>query len=305
MDIFKGIEQLPDMSSGSAVAIGNFDGMHLGHQEILQSLVKQGKKQNLSAFVLTFSSHPRKVLGENSLDLIQTHEQRLDDIKKYAVQGILILTFDKVLSSQPAEQFIDRILIDSLHARVVIVGENFHFGKKREGNVEFLKKISARSGFRVISVPSVIIDGINISSSYIRQLLKTGEIEKASRFLGHPYSVCGTVVKGDSIGKALGFPTANIITPNEILPPGVFITQTQIGLKKYPSLTNVGIRPTFHHRGEHIESFLINFKNDLYGRIVNVSFLKKIRDERKFESPEALTEQIQRDLQTAKDYFQI
>jgi riboflavin kinase/FMN adenylyltransferase len=303
MDIIEGLDHLPDLSKGTSVAIGNFDGMHLGHQKILQSLVHQGDQHDLATYVLTFSPHPRSVLSEGRLEQIQTLEQRLDGIKKYAVQGILIIKFDQVFARLTAEQFVEGVLLDSLHAKVVIVGENFHFGQKRRGNVRLLMDNASRYGFEVISIPSVIVDNINISSSQIRQLLKNGEVEKANRLMGRPYAIKGTVVKGDSKGKTLGFPTANILTPNDILPAGVFISRTHLESRNWPSLTNIGIRPTFQPKGRHVESYIIDFTEDLYSKEINVSFLKKIRDEKKFESPQALIDQIHQDLQTAKDFF--
>jgi len=305
MEVLKGIEKPLDFSVNTAVAIGNFDGIHLGHQKILHSLVHEAKKTNLISTILTFSPHPEKILGKSNLKMIQTIEQRIAGLEKYGVQLVIILNFNKNLSSMSGENFIKYILINKLKAKIILVGEKFRFGKKREGSISILKKLSHNLHFRVISIPSVVKKGNILSSSLIRNLLEKGEVEKAKDLLGSPYMIEGNVMKGSSRGKTIGFPTANIHAKNEIIPSGVFITTVHIGSKSFPSLTNVGNCPTFHQKETNIESYIINFDKNLYGKKITIHFMKKIRKEMEFQNSEELSNHVKMDLEAAKDYFNL
>ena len=303
MQVINGFEKFPSFPSDSILAIGNFDGIHLGHQKILQLLEEKAKKHALPSLVLTFSPHPEKILAEKIIKMIQTLNQRVREIEKFGIEAVLIVPFDEKFSSLSGHDFIQKIVVNTLKAKEVIVGENFRFGKNREGDISLLRQSASRFNFRVYSIPPVVKDEMGVSSSLIRSSLQEGKIDIANDLLGRLYEIEGSVIKGKSRGKALGFPTANIATENEIIPPGVFITTAWIDSKSFPSLTNVGNRPTFHQKETIIESFIINLNKNLYGEKIRVNFIKKIRNEMKFKTPDDLSQQIKKDLEKAKDYF--
>jgi len=235
--------------------------------------------------------------------MIQTLRQRTEEIGRFRVDSLVVLPFDKQLSELSAADFLDQILAGSLRAKVIVVGKNFRFGKNREGDLSLLERLSDKAGIRIQSVPPVRRNGEIVSSSLIRSLIQSSDITAANRLLGHHYEIEGRVISGRARGKKLGFPTANILPENEILPYGVFITSTLHRGKAYPSLTNVGRRPTFDERDILIETYLIDFQGDLYEQHVAVRFRKRIRDEMKFLSAEDLAKQIERDLEAAKRDF--
>lgn len=303
MEIIRGFENLPAFSKNTLIAIGNFDGVHLGHKKILKFLSKKADELGLLPVVLTFSPHPEIILGKKSIKMIQTLDQRLREIEKFGIQLALVILFDEKFSSLSGKEFVQKIIVQLLQAKVVVVGENFRFGKKRRGDIVLLRHLTSRFALQVFSLHSVSRKGMIVSSSLIRRFLQEGKIEKANNLLGKAYEIEGQVIKGESRGKILGFPTANIQTKNEILPPGVFITNVAIDSEELPSLTNIGHRPTFGQEEKHIESYIINFSKDLYGKKIRIQFIKKLRKEIKFENPEALSQQIRKDLKAAKDYF--
>lgn len=303
MRVIKGPKNLPRPPDDCAVAIGNFDGIHLGHQKIMHVLLEEANRDNLYPLVLTFHPHPATVLTNKKIELLQTIEQRLHEIKKNGVQMVAVISFDHAFAQISAEDFIRSIIIQKLKAKKIIVGENFRFGKNRSGDVAKLHEFARRYGITLISIPPLTIEGSVVSSSLIRQLLYKSEIERANTLLGRPYEIEGTVVRGKSRGKRLGFPTANIHPLNDISPPGVFITNVRIGSQIFPSLTHVGSKPTFNEKEIMIESYLIDYKKSLYEKRLHVQFLKKIREEKKFDTPEALSLQIKQDVKSALAYF--
>jgi riboflavin kinase/FMN adenylyltransferase len=298
------LKDIPSPPDNCAVAIGNFDGVHLGHRKILDVLIQESKKYGLFPLVLTFHPHPAKILAKRKMDLLQTIEQRLNEIKKAGIQMIVVLSFDRSLSLITAEEFIRTIIAQKLKAKKVIVGDNFRFGKDRDGDVAKLQGLASRYGFSLQSIPPVTLQGSVVSSSLIRQLLHQSEIEKANLFLGRPYEIEGTVVRGKSRGKRLGYPTANLHALNDIAPRGVFISEVRIGSQTYPSVTHVGSKPTFDEKDVMIESYIIDYNNTLYQKTLRVHFLKKIREEIKFKTAEALAIQIKKDLEKTQLYFQ-
>jgi len=303
MNIFRGLDDIAPIPSSSVIAIGNFDGVHLGHQRILSLLEQRACKRDITSFALTFFPHPRQVLGSTPLPLIQTLEQRLERMEDFGIQNAVILKFEKRFSHIPAIDFIQDIISRSLQAREIIVGDNFSFGRDKEGDVRALRRFQRRFDYRVYSVPAVVRGGILVSSSNIRQLLWEGRMLEASKLLGRPYRISGPVISGHSKGRSLGFPTANIQSTNDILPPGVFITETELEGSSFPSLTNIGSRPTFNGEEMSVETHLIGENTDLYGKKLTVVFHQKIRDEIRFDSSEALTARIQADITVARTYF--
>ncbi len=305
MEVIRGFESFSPTFLSSAVAIGNFDGVHAGHQKILESLGKKAKELSLFSLVLTFSPHPEKILGKKTTKMIQTLEQRVREIRKFDIDSLLIVPFDQKFSSLSAREFIQEIVVTTLKAKSVVVGENFRFGKNREGDIPLLRKLASELSFQVQSIPAIKKKGMIASSSIIRSLLQKGQVEKANLLLGRNYEIEGEVVKGKSRGKPLGFPTANIVTENEIVPPGIFVTTASIESETFPSLTNVGYCPTFNQKETNIESYIIDFDRDLYGKTIRIAFIRKIRDEIKFKTEEELKAQIKKDLKIAKSYFKL
>lgn len=303
MNIIHSLENFSQFDRQTAVAIGNFDGVHLGHRKILNFLDEEARENNMPSLILTFWPHPGKITNKGQIRLIQTLAQRLERISQFRVHTVLILPFTIALADLSAQDFISSIVVDTLKAQIIIVGENFRFGKDRKGSVKTLHSLVSRCNFSVHSMPSVFRDDTMVSSSKIRQYIGKGEIRRANDFLGEPFEVEGRVIKGKSRGTNLGFPTANISTENEIIPSGVFITKALFDGKTYPSLTNVGTSPTFGQKDSHIETHIINFRYDLYGNRIKIQFIDKIRDEIKFDTPEKLSEQIHKDLKHAKTYF--
>jgi riboflavin kinase/FMN adenylyltransferase len=303
MQGIKSLKDIPTPPDYCAVAIGNFDGVHLGHRKIILTLLQEAKKDNLYPLLVTFHPHPAKILGERKIELLQTIEQRLDEVKKLGIQMTVVLSFDSSFALTSAEEFIRTIILQKLRAKKVIVGENFQFGKNREGDVSQLRVLGVRYGFSVLSVPPVSIEGSVVSSSLIRRLLHSGEIDKVNTLLGRPYEIEGTVVRGKSRGRRLGFPTANIHSTNDIAPPGVFVSEVGIGSKTFQAVTHVGSKPTFGEKDVMIESYIIDYNTSLYKKKLRVLFLKKIREEMKFDTPEDLSLQIKKDLEKTLAFF--
>ena len=303
MRVFRRIEEWPGAPDRTAVAVGNFDGLHLGHLKIIRRLMRTARNRGLHDLILTFSPHPEYVLGKQPVRLIQTLEQRLSGFRRLGVRSVLVLPFDAGFSRISARGFAAGMLAGRLKAGEVVVGENFRFGRDRKGDVDFLRRLGERQGFGVTVVPPVKIDGRTVSSSLVRDRLKTGDLHEACLLLGRPYEIEGIVIRGQSLGRTLGFPTANLETENEILPGGVFITRAVLGRTSYPSLTNIGHCPTFGRRDLAVECHLIGFQRELYGRRLRIRFYKKIRDESDFGRPEALRRRIQADVEKARAYF--
>jgi riboflavin kinase/FMN adenylyltransferase len=303
MRIIRNATDYPILSRNTSVAIGNFDGVHLGHQKILGTLIDQAKKNALLPVVLTFSPHPKKVVGKGKIHMIQSLDQRMRAIGRFPIHEVFILHFDRKLANRTAQDFLENLVLKPLKAKEIIVGENFCFGRDREGCTQTLLTLARNLAFSVYSIPPVSADGDVVSSTKIRELLWAGDIEKAAILLGRFYEIEGKVIKGKSRGKTLGFPTANIQTSNEIIPEGVFLSEVFFDGNTFPSLTNIGICPTFHQEDRNIETYILNFDADLYGKKILIRFLKKVRDEIRFDSPDALSDQIQKDIKAAETFF--
>jgi riboflavin kinase/FMN adenylyltransferase len=305
MKVLKGLKNRASFSLPTVVAIGNFDGLHLGHKKILHRLVERAREAHLYSVVLTFSPHPEKVLGRGSTAMIQTLPQRLAGLRAFGVEAVLVAAFDSPFAALSGREFVERVVVAFLRAREVIVGENFRFGRNRRGDIGALRRFGRRFGFTAHPVAAVVRDGRPVSSSLIRVLLREGKVEKANSLLGRPYEIEGRVIKGASRGKTLGFPTMNIQTDNEITPEGVFATQVKIRGQWHPSVTNIGTRPTFGEDQLQVESFLLGFKGNAYRRRIALRFLKKVRPERRFATAAALASQIRRDIAAARRYLPV
>jgi riboflavin kinase / FMN adenylyltransferase len=284
------VSSLPDVEPGSGprrVAIGTFDGVHLGHREVIRG----------ADTVLTFDPHPLAVIHpEATPKLISTSGVKRDLIAGLGVEELVVIPFDKGFSSQTAEEFVTDVLIDRLGAEKVSVGENFRFGRGAKGTAEFLRE---HDGFETRVVPLVEAAGETISSSHIRGLVAAGEVGPAAEFLGGPFLFEGEVVPGDRRGRELGVPTANLVPDERFVVPGHGVYAAWA--HGYPAAVNVGVRPTFETgRGLLVEAHLIGFDGDLYGETLRIAFLDRLRGERRFESVDALVEQMNRDVDDAK-----
>ena len=288
------LEKLP---GPSAVAIGNFDGFHAGHRLILETLRKVARRRKLLAVVLTFQPHPR-LYFHHPIHLISTDRQRRENLSSQQPDYLFFIDFAAVVSL-PARDFVRDLLVDTLGMNTLVVGEDFRFGRGREGDLAQLQREAAEMHFNIIQSPTVKIAGCRVASSLIRKKLAAGAVRAAGALLERPYCIDGKVEKGAGRGKKLGFPTINIATENQILPVGVFHTRIEIGTNRYASVTNIGFAPTFHAAADaplKIETHIPGFKRSVYNRRVRLCFIEKIRDEREFASPRELAEQIRQDI---------
>ena len=305
MKIFHGTENA-NILKPTVLTLGVFDGLHLGHQRIMQTVVERARQASAAATAITFDPHPRAVLyPESAPPLLQTLDQRLANLELLGIDQTIVIPFTREFASQPAEDFLSNIVHDRLHAREVYLGKGFEFGKDRGGNIELLREMSARLGFVADEVPEVQLRGMRISSSGIRKLLLAGRINLARRMLGRPYGVEGVIIRGNRRGHTIGFPTANLKPHNRVIPKyGVYATATLIDGTWRRSITNIGVRPTFEDATEpSIETYVFDFDGDLYGDVLRVRFLHRIRDERKFSGVDELKAQIGRDSRRAMNYF--
>ncbi|HEX3102329.1 MAG TPA: bifunctional riboflavin kinase/FAD synthetase [Pyrinomonadaceae bacterium] len=305
MKIFHGTENA-NIARPTVLTLGVFDGLHLGHQRIMQTVVDRAKAVGAVATAITFDPHPRAVLHpESAPPLLQPLDQRLANFEVLGIEQAIVVPFDKEFAAQPAEDFLNNIIHDRLHAKEVYLGKGFAFGKDRGGNIALLHEMSGKLGFLADEVDEVQIRGQRISSSKIRHLLADGQVNLARRMLGRPYGVEGVIIRGNRRGHTIGFPTANLKPHNRVIPRfGVYATATLIDGKWRKSITNIGVRPTFEAESEaSIESYIFEYDGDLYGDVLRVRFLYRIRDERKFNGIDELKAQIEKDTRRARNYF--
>ncbi len=289
----------------AVTTIGNFDGLHTGHQAILRRVCETAAARNCVSSVLTFYPHPARVLrSESAPPLLMTLPQRLAAIGAMGVNAALVLRFDEKLASVSAEDFVRVFLVETMCAKSVLVGENFRFGHRQKGNVSLLAELGKKSGFEVGIVAPVILNGVPISSTGVRRAIFEGRMEDARLMLGRPYALEGSIRTGTGQGRKLVVPTLNLATEQEALPKrGVYATEAVVEGKTYHAVTNVGVRPTFDGAHTTIESHLFDFSENLTSGRLEVRFLTRLRDEQKFSGPDALREQILKDIARAKDYF--
>jgi riboflavin kinase/FMN adenylyltransferase len=303
MKVFNGFKDVLRFPWHAVVAVGNFDGIHLGHRKILERVLELAAKKELFSLVLTFFPHPARSLNMRDVPLIQTLDQRLEGLRQAGVEGVVVVPFGRAVQRLSGRAFAKRVLKDRFMAREVVVGNNFRFGKDRSCGVVELDRLGREFDFCVHAVPPVKKASQIVSSSLIRHQLAKGNVESATEFLGRPYEIEGCVVRGESRGRGLGFPTANIQTTNEILPRGIFVTLAVTASKSFPSVSNIGVGPTFGGRRLGVETHVLNHKGNLYSRSIKLRFLKKLRNERKFGSSATLIAQIQRDVDDARRFF--
>jgi riboflavin kinase/FMN adenylyltransferase len=305
MRIFHGTDNAKILRP-TVLTLGVFDGLHLGHQLIMQTVVERAKALNAVPTAITFDPHPRALLHpESAPPLLQTLDQRLEAFGVLGIEQSIVIPFTREFSQVDAEEFLREVVRERLQAKEVFLGAGFAFGNRRAGNIALLRAASLLLGFHADEVKEVTLRGRRISSSRVRAALAEGRVSLARRMLGRPYGVEGQVIHGAERGRLLGFPTANLKPQNRVIPRnGVYVTSTLIENQWRRSLTNIGVRPTFENDAEpSVETFVLDWDGDLYGDVIRVRFLHRLRDERRFSGLEELKHQLGRDLARARRYF--
>lgn len=302
MILITDLNDIPGKFQRSVITLGNFDGLHLGHQELLKMVIKRAREAEALSLVVTFRPHPLKILApEKCPPLISIYEEKIKLFERLGIDVLVKIPFTLSFSSMTAEDFVKDILCARLGAKEIFVGYNYRFGKGREGNIQTLKALGDKFGFTVREVEQVSLNGEVVSSTKIRHLLKDGEVQHAARLLGRHYAITGVVMKGDGRGKGLGFPTANIAPKHSIIPAdGVYAVRLFVRDKLYDGIANIGLRPTFRKKTLTIEVHVFDFDEDIYGEEISLYFIGRIREERKFRNADELVLQIKNDLETAK-----
>ncbi len=309
MEIIFGIDQLKKPFSNPVITLGNFDGVHLGHQRIFERLKEEARKIYGESVVITFEPHPLKVLSpDNFLPLLTPFGKKMMLIEKSGIEKVLCIEFSLAFAGISPPEFVKDILVEKVNAKKIIVGYNYHFGKGKSGDVKILKNICKLFNIEVEVMEALTIDQTIVSSSKIRKLINEGEVEKASRLLGRDYLIIGRVVGGLKRGHKLGFPTANLGISDELYPKrGVYAVEVIWRNQPFKGLANVGLNPTFApikgdgKEGFSLEVHLLDFNEDIYGDDIQVNFKKRIRDEIRFDSPSHLSDQIRKDIQWAQE----
>jgi riboflavin kinase/FMN adenylyltransferase len=305
MQVLRTFDELAATRCPAYVAIGVFDGVHLGHQQVIARARDDARLHGGLSIVLTFDPHPIRVLRPDQAPLLLTSTaHKLALIEQLGVDACLLLTFDKQFAETPAEQFVATLAAPGNQLREICVGTRFRFGHNRAGDVRLLEKLAATAGFTLKEITSVhTTGGEMISSTALRQHVLGGDLDRAALMLGRPFSILGTVQRGDGVGRQLGYPTANVDPHNEALPPnGVYAIRARLGNETLPGIVNIGIRPTFAERQHDrlLEAHLFDFNRDIYNQDIEVIFVKHLRAEQKFASVAALRLQIAADEQTAR-----
>jgi len=312
--IFRGLEEV-QLDSRSVITVGTFDGLHRGHQAIIAALKKEARGRNGSATVVTFAPHPQTVLqrpDKPAVQILTTTNEKIALLQREEVERIVVIPFTLEFSRTSSENFVREILLRRLGLQAMVLGHDHGFGKNREGDFATLQRLGNELGFAVHEVPPFEVNGVTLSSTKVREALLNGEAEKAAEYLGRSYTWRGVVERGDARGRLLGFPTANLrpLDDGKLAPAnGVYAVWVEIESllhgraaeeKKYPAMMNIGVRPTFGKMTRTIEAHLLDFSGDLYGATLNIHFAARLRHEQKFDSPQALVAQLQRDKEAAQ-----
>ncbi len=307
MKLIRGLHGLEQWHKTSAITIGNFDGMHLGHQQMLVKLCDQARRLQVPSVLVTFEPLPHEFFaGTNAPLRLMGLREKLQYLSANSdLDGVLCLPFNKKLSRLSAEQFVSDILLDGLSAQYILLGDDFRFGYQRQGDFALLQHMADKSGFQVESMPSFTIDDMRVSSTKVRNALADGEVEQAAQLLGRPYCLSGRVVKGDQLGRTIGYPTANIHCRRQNLAlAGVFAVRLHgVAGGAQLGMANIGFRPTVDGRVLRFEVNLFDFDGDIYDQYVEVEFMTKLRDEQRFDSLDALKAQLAADERAAREYF--
>jgi riboflavin kinase/FMN adenylyltransferase len=309
MKVYKGFEEAFSVKC-PVITIGTFDGVHIGHQKIINRLNEEAKRMGGESTLFTFYPHPRLVLYPEStnLRLLQTREEKIAKLERMGLQNMLIYPFTKEFSRMTATEFVRDILVNQMGAKKIVIGYDHQFGKNREGGLDFLRDVSETYGFEVIEIPAQDIEDVNVSSSKIRKALLAGDVETANKFLSEPYEINGQVVAGKEIGRTIGYPTANVQLDSELkLIPmnGVYSAEVElVDGSKRQAMVNIGVRPTLDDENQRsIEVHVLDFNADLYGQAIKVYFHQFVRDEIRFSNLEELKSQIKADEVAIRTYF--
>lgn len=306
MQIIRGSHNLRPSHRGCVATIGNFDGVHLGHQAVLGQLAEKADALGLPLVVVTFEPQPEEYFRPAAAPPRLTRlREKAQALRRYAVDRLLVLRFNARFAAQEPQAFIERVLVEGLGVRYLVIGDDFRFGKQRAGDFEMLGKAGLEHGFEVVNMHTFSLDSERVSSTRVREALGVGDLNAAEKLLGRPYRMSGRVAHGDKLGRAIGFPTANIHLHRKATPlRGVFAVELYGILgEPLPGVANLGTRPTAGGLRTLLEVHLFDFDNDIYGAHVHVEFLHKLRDERRFDSFEALKQQIQRDAAQAREFL--
>ena len=303
MQIFRHLSDPALQLNESVVTLGNFDGIHLGHQALIRGAVGDAKRLGRCSIVLTFEPHPLMVLApERAPKMLLTHKDKMQLFQAFGINIVVVQHFDAAFAAIAAEDFVRRILVDRLHATRLWVGKDLRFGQGRGGDVEDLTRWGKDLDFSVAVVEPILIDGIRVSSSRIRQMIGEGRLADVKKMLGRYHFLSGRIIGGHKRGRDLGFPTANLSTRTEVLPPdGIYATLLHRGDRTLPSVSSIGVNPTFGAGSRTIECFIMNFDENIYGEAVKLSLVERIRDEKKFPSVDALIAQIRDDVGRAEN----
>lgn len=303
MELLETFEELDKVKAPRVITIGNFDGIHIGHQKLINKTILDAKKLNLPSFIVSFFPHPRKVFARNAIKLINTIEQKTEVFSQMDIDYLYILKFQSELYELSGRDFIEKILFPKLKPKKINIGYDFRFGKGGDGDYHLLTQLGDKLGFYVEELSPVMLDGEIVSSSAIRKYIINGDVKKAARLLGKRYFMEGKIVKGEGRGKTIGIPTTNLASINELVPLcGVYATFLEHDNNFYPSITNIGYKPTFNNEADEktIETYIFYFDGNLYGENIKLHFADRIRSEKKFNSVEELIKQISQDIEEAK-----
>jgi riboflavin kinase/FMN adenylyltransferase len=306
MELIRGIQNIRSVHKGCVATIGNFDGVHLGHQSVIGELAEEGQDLGLPTLVMTFEPQPMEVFRpEQSPARLTRLREKLRALSRFAVDRVLCVRFNQQFASLSAADFVEKILVNGLGIKHLVVGDDFQYGKGRQGNLESLKAAGDQHGFKVANMRTFNIEGQRVSSTRIRDALASGDLAMAEKLLGRPYRMCGRVAHGDKIGRTLGIPTANIHLHRNVSPvQGIYVVEVY-GIDSRPrqGVASVGTRPTVGGTRALLEIYLLDFDENIYGRHLNVDFLHKLRNEEKFDSMEILKERILDDINNTRLWF--
>ncbi|MGC9967907.1 MAG: bifunctional riboflavin kinase/FAD synthetase [Syntrophobacteraceae bacterium] len=302
MQVFRGIETVQNKFKNPAITIGNFDGVHMGHQALFRRVKQWAEELNGESIVVTFDPHPLEVLfPEKAPSFITSHRQKLDLIASCGIDATIVIPFDHEFSRMSAREFVEVILVEKIGTRAIVVGHDYLFGHSREGDIPFLRQLGEQYGFKVEIVTAIRMNSTPVSSTSIRQMIASGNVREANKLLGRPFEVSGTVIEGRKRGVGLGFPTANIRMPAMASPrTGVYAVEAEVDGKRYGGAANLGYNPTFGDSELSLEAHLFDFNQDIYGKPITIRFIDRLRDEKRFSGPEELSAQIKKDVETAR-----
>ncbi|MBO5516706.1 MAG: bifunctional riboflavin kinase/FAD synthetase [Firmicutes bacterium] len=305
MNIYKKLNEIVNMQP-TAVALGNFDGVHKGHQMLIRECVAAAEEKGLAPSVFTFTNHPvNEIAGKTIIKNIMTFEEKAEQLEKLGVENLFSPVFDDTIRTKGAFDFVKDILVDLFHTKHAVCGFNYRFGYKAEGDADRLAQLGREFGYGVSVIPEIRINGNTVSSTLIRQIIDEGRIDEYKDYTGRLYCIDGKVVQGKHLGRRIGFPTVNLsLDTTEAFPRnGVYITQTTVNKQKYQSITNVGNKPTVGEFAKNAETHIFDFDGDLYGQEVRIEFIKMLRPERKFDTLEDLQAEIHKNCLQAQEYF--